>query len=79
MEIHQKNHQITHAKGQQKKTSTFQQLRMSRMKMMSNMRKSGFDKDAMMQVFKERKAKLNKALEEYEKKTESLPIILTCH
>ena len=35
--------------------------------MMSNMRKSGFDKDAMMQVFKERKAKLNQALEEYEK------------
>ena len=36
--------------------------------MMSNMRKSGFDKEAMMQVFKERKAKLNQALEEYQKK-----------
>ena len=47
--------------------------------MMSNMRKSGFDKEAMMQIFKERKVKLNKALEEYEKKTESLQHIPTCH
>ena len=41
--------------------------------MMSNMKKSGFDKEAIMQVFKERKAKLNQALEEYEKATEAAP------
>ena len=47
--------------------------------MMSNMRKSGFDKEAMMQVFKDRKAKLNQALEDYDKKRESQPNNSPCH
>ena len=37
------------------------------------MRKSGFDNEAMMQVFKNRKAKLNQALEDYDEKRESQP------
>ena len=47
--------------------------------MLSTMKKSGFDKEAMMQILQERKSKLDKALEEYEKKTESRPFIPTCH
>ena len=47
--------------------------------MMSNMRKSGFDKETMMQVFKDRKAKLNEALEDYDKKRESQTNKSPCH
>ena len=35
--------------------------------MMSNMQKSGFDKGAAIQIFKERKAKYDLAKEEYER------------
>ena len=35
--------------------------------MMSNMQKSGFDRDAVIQIFKERKAKYDHAKDEYER------------
>ena len=34
---------------------------------MTHMKKSGFDKAAVMHIFKERKAKFDQATEEYEK------------
>ena len=41
--------------------------------MMINMKKSGFDKDAVIKIFKERKARYDQAVDEYEKAvTESL-------
>ena len=41
--------------------------------MMTHLKKSGFDKAAVMQIFKERKAKFDQATEEY-KRAENLVV-----
>ena len=46
--------------------------------MMTNMMKSGFDKEAMMNIFKDRKAKLIQALEEHEKVSNECSINHQC-